>query len=419
VSLQCLTLLQDAELASQSRDWPALSQLLAKILWDVDGSEPRSLPFEGKIAAHCLRLALQVLEFGDFQTCWDLAKIFAKLGSDAIAPLQSLAQNPDAKWESRWFAIRILGEFRDPSIPVNLVNLLQSLEPASEDDDEDLSATILESLSQHGAASVTALQALLNDDKMRLMGVQTLAQIRTSATITPLLTVVNDPNPTIRAIALEALASFHDSAIPPILIKALRDHSSSVRCVAVAGLGMRPDLTETFSLISQLTPFLWDIHPDVCQHAAISLGRLRQASAIPALVKSLATPSTTLNLQLTIVRAISWIPDSNALTALQTLLLAEPSTLSIPVLTEIATVLGHMSTDPEQAAAIAIQALEISMPHLQAVPIRQALIYSLGQLHQAQAIETLVHCLTDSDPTIQLHASAALKHCSEMGHLAS
>ncbi len=426
MSQEFYLLLQKADQIAQSKDWSALNQLLANIQAQDDSPDPsktRSQLFDVAIASHCLNLALECLRFGDFQARWDLSKIFSSFGKAAIAPLLDLLQDPNIAWEGKWFAIRILGELRDPAVPVALVNLLKELEleefaedQADEDEadgeDHDLFATIIDALVQQGASAISELKGLLKENTTRLMAVRALAQIRTSATIAPLLTIVDDPNSAIRAIAIEALISFHDPVIPPVLIRALNDRNRAVRKSAVEGLGLRPELANTLNLVEKLTPCLWDIHLEVCQQAAIALGRLKQAAAIPSLMKCICATEGSLSFQLAMIRAIAWIPASEALEALRTLLLDDliAPTFSTKIHAELATVLGQVSAHLDQAAAIAGAALSAPALWLTDTTVRQALIVSLGQLGQWESVEAIVSCLADPELSVRLHAIAALKH---------
>src|SRR3712207_8445144 len=48
-----------------------------------------------------LNLALDVLDAGDFQERWEVAKVFPKLGAIAIAPLLEILEDEDADLELR------------------------------------------------------------------------------------------------------------------------------------------------------------------------------------------------------------------------------------------------------------------------------------------------------------------------------
>jgi HEAT repeat protein len=152
-----------------------------------------------------------------------------------------------------------------------------------------MAATALSSL---GDSAIEALASLLSEPDSRLLATTALSQIRRPEIITPLLGVVDDPQVAVRSMAIEALSSFHDSRIPPVLLKALKDHAAVVRKEAVIGLGLRSDLREELDLLNQLKPLLYDFNPDVCQQAAIALGRMGTDEAADALFKVLQSPAT-------------------------------------------------------------------------------------------------------------------------------
>lgn len=383
-----------------------------------------------EIRAECLALALRCLEQADFQTGWDLAKLFpnfwkaATLDEQAgmVTALLAILQQPESRWEAQWFACQILGGLTHPAIAPALVQHLQTWEAEAEEEDEDdaedLRAALLAALIQQGGAAISPLQRLLLDPGTRKAGVAALGQIRTRDTVQPLLTVVADPDPTIRAMALEALSSFRDPAIPPILVQGLADLAAAVRRVAVAGLGVRPELVAPMNLLPLMIERLWDLDLGVAQQAAIALGRWGEPAAIPPLVQGLRSPGTAPMLKQTIIQVLGWMAQPQALEAIQAFLCdtAWRESLSEPELVEMAMVLGQQPQDispatamlAEQALTIAIQALTAAQPPF-SIPVRQALITSLGHLGASAATDVLVKCLTDPELTIRLHAKAALK----------
>ena len=223
-----------ATTAAQQQQWALVNHYLQQL-----SLEPSSLQSEEEAIA----LAVQVLLEGDFQQRWDTAKLLPKFGQGAIAPLIEILEDEDAELESRWFAGRLLSEFDDPNAIMALTDLLRQTE------DEELSLMAAQALANIGSTAIEALTSLLDQETTRLLAVQALAVIRRSETITPLLAVVNDPSPKIRAIAVEALGSFHDPRIPPVLIHKLGDLAAAVRKEAVIALGMRSDLTTELNLV--------------------------------------------------------------------------------------------------------------------------------------------------------------------------
>ncbi|ERT05213.1 HEAT repeats family protein [Lyngbya aestuarii BL J] len=363
-----------------------------------------------------LSQAIAQLESGDFQHRWDAAKQLAKMGTIAINPLIAILEDEEADPEVRWFVARTLGQFNSDAVVPALVNLLQTAkitDDASETSLLEMAATALANL---GTSAVEPLGALLENEQLKPFATAALAQIRHSETITPLLSVVNDSNPKIRACAIEALGSFHDWRIPPVLVKALNDPSASVRKEAIIGLSRRGDLVAELNLVEQLQPLLWDIRPQVSQQAQIALSRLGTDQAVVALVEQILSTTTPLTVKLNGVRSLCWIETLSAIDQLQHILFtsldqptSNPSSFSIHQ--EIIQGLGRMSKPEAKilASQILVEFLQSQHPSLQIPTIKQLVALSLGQLGNITAFDPLVQLLADSETTVQFHCIAALK----------
>ena len=345
--------------------------------------------------------ALTALETGDFQTRWEIAKRFSDFGAGAIAPLIERMQDEELDWELRWFVARILGQFDQPEAVTALVQLLTTAE------DEDLCGIAAEALANLGPSAVIALSDLLEDNPHRLLAVRALAQIRQAATITPLLGVVNDADASVRTIAIEALSSFRDVRIPPVLVDALQDKAARVRQEAVTALGLRGDLLNQIDLVDCLQARLWDVNLEVCQCAAIALGRLGNEAAAQALSSALNLAYTPTPLQIEIVRTLSWIQTETALSYLVQGLTLD----STEVHSEVVAALGRMETPPLKAAAtqVLIDLLAADGAAIQSSQLKQAVALGLGQLGQPCALDPLIQLLADPDSGVRLHGIAALK----------
>ncbi|NEQ69729.1 MAG: HEAT repeat domain-containing protein [Symploca sp. SIO2D2] len=394
-----LTTLEQAHAAAQQRNWSLLNQHLQQLPLSKRGIDSPSLREPDYQQA--LNLALQVIEAGDFQEKWDAAKVFPKLGKRSIAPLIAIVENEAADLDVRWFAGRILGEFDDPLVVISLVELLQSAE------DEDLAQMAAQALSNIGSSAITALSSLLEEEESRYLAVQTLAHIRRPETIAPLLTVVHDPLPSIRSTAIEALISFRDHRILPVILGALQDPAAAVRKEAVIGLGLRgPTLPES-EVVNYLKPLLYDFNSEVCQQAAIALGRLGTDKAAEVLFPVIKSPATPISLKIEFVRALSWVQTPVALEYLQQALTGAPS----EVCQEIITVLGRIEIAQLKSQATQIMIEFFASEKFSVKPsFKLALAMSLGQLGEAQGLETLIKLLEEPDLTVRLHAIAALKN---------
>ncbi|MCC5641573.1 HEAT repeat domain-containing protein [Nostoc sp. CHAB 5824] len=405
-------LLVQAQTAYDAADWSSLIQYLQQLILGTDSEHPEIV----KNREYLLTLTLSMLELGDFQQRWEITKVLTHLGNIAIPPLIEILKDENAEEELRWYAARTLGEFKHPDAIASLVELLKT------DEDEELKAIAATALGQMGTLAIGALSELLLDENTRLLAVRSLSCIPQTQTITPLLSVVQDPQATIRTAAIEALSSFHDERVPPILLNALDDIAATVRRAAVLGLGFRPDLRETLDLVTRLQPKLYDFNLDVCCAAAVSLSRMRCDEAAQQLFKVLISPHTPLPLQLESIRALTWVGTPSSLEYLQT---AFNQSTSETVWQEIVTVLGRVQkpqTTP--AAEILLQILRClsygtlrerrasltQHPATEIASIKSAIALSLGQLGEMQAIEPLISLLADPNVSVRLHAIAALKN---------
>lgn len=392
-------LLVQAQAAYDAADWSSLIQYLQQLILGVDSEHPEII----KNREYLLRLALSILEIGDFQQRWEITKVLTHLGNIAIPPLIDILENEDADEELRWYAARTLGEFQHPEAIAPLIELLKT------DEDEELKAIAARALGQMGTVAIAALSELLLDEDTRLLAVRSLCCIRQPETVTPLLSVIQDPQAAIRAAAIEALSSFHDKRVPPVLLNALDDVAATVRRAAVLGLGFRPDLRQGLDLVTRLQPKLYDFNLEVCCAAVVSLSRMGGDDAAKYLFDLLISPQTLIKLQLETIRALSWVETPSSLEYLQTVF---NQITSETLWQEIVTVLGRVQkpqlTTP--AAEILLQILRSQHPVTEIANVKSAIALSLGQLGKIQAIEPLISLLADSNASVRLHAIAALKN---------
>jgi HEAT repeat protein len=395
-----LKILEKATLATDQENWALVNQYLQQLPLEKNGT--KSPPLEESDFQQVLNLAVKVLVRSDFQERWEVAKVFPKLGQRAIAPLLEIVEDDDADLELRWYAVRILGEFNHPSVVTALVELLQTAE------DEDLVEMAAEALVNLGSCAIDALTPLLAEEESRFLAVRSLAHIRRVETITPLLSVVDDPDASVRSAVIEALGSFHDSRIPPVLLKALSDPAARVRKEALIGLGLRTDLRDELELVNWIKPLLWDFNGEVCLQAAIALGRMGTDDAAAALFQVLKSLATPLPLQVAVVKALGWIESLETLGYLQQGLTHTPS----EVCKEIIAGLGQVSAPDlmPKAAEVLIEFLNSGQQAAEDVGVKQSLALALGQLGGDRALEALIALLGDADTGVRLHAIAALKH---------
>jgi HEAT repeat protein len=410
--------LEQATAARKEGNWSQLNQYLQQLPLGKKRKKTDTAweEFNQSELEQILNLALDVLEAGDFQERWEVAKIFPNLAeillsqgevNKLLKPLIEILQNEEADLELRWFAGRILGDLNHPTAIAALVDLLKTSE------DEELVAMAAAALSSLGESAVKALSSLLLEPQTRLLATTSLSQIRHPGIIDPLLTVVDDPQVLVRSRAIEALSSFHDSRITPILFKALHDHAAAVRKEAVIALGVRRDLREKFDLLNHLKPLLYDFNREVCRQAAIALGRLGTDQAADALFNVLQSKATPVPLRIDFIRALGWVETAKALDYLQ-LSLADTS---VECVTEIVRLLGSLNQASLKAKATQILVDFLNEDNTQKADIvKQSVAQSLGQLGEISAIDGLVGLLADNSVSVRLHALAALKNFPNADH---
>jgi HEAT repeat protein len=342
-----------------------------------------------------LDITLQVLTQGDFDQQWEIAKIIPKLGNIAIQPLLDLLNDTDIDLEDRWVVARILGEFDRPQVITALIELIQQQE------DLELTEIATSALTKIGVPAISALTDLLATPD-RHVAISTLAQIRHSRTIEPLIHVIDDPDPQLRSLVVEALGSFHDPRIPPLLLTKLTDVSLTVRKAAVTALCLRSDLAAELDLSQQLRPLLFDLNLAVCQATALGLARLPDRSNVEVLTAVLLSPQTPTELQSSIILALGWIGTIPAIDSL----MAAFSQVDPSLAPEIAIAIGK--TEREQ-----IYASKILVNHLQgldpsAAIIKQEIATALGNLGNPDIVPDLVQLLDDLDDRVKLYTINAI-----------
>ena len=342
-----------------------------------------------------LDIALQILIQGDFDQQWEIAKVIPKLGNIAIQPLLNLLNDIDIDLEDRWVVAKILGEFHQPQVVIALIELIQQQE------DLELTEIATSALTKIGVPAISALTDLLATPD-RSIAIATLAQIRHSKTIEPLIQVIDDPDPQLRSLVVEALGSFHDPRIPPLLLTKLTDVNANVRKAAVTALCLRSDIATELDLSQHLCPLLFDLNLAVCQATALGLARLPDRSNIEALTAVLLSPQTPPELQSSVILALGWI---GTRAAIDSLIAALPQA-SISLAPEIVTAIGK--TDREQ-----IYASQVLVHHLKgldpsAAIIKQEIATALGNLGNPDIVPDLVQLLDDPDDRVKLYAINAI-----------
>lgn len=364
-----------------------------------------------------LDIALQILTQADFEQQWDIAKIIPKLGVIAIQPLLDILNDTDIDLEDRWVVARILGDFDQPQIVTALIKLIQIHE------DPELTAIAIGALTKIGIPAIAALTNLL-DTSDRHIAVATLAQIRHSQTIEPLIQVIDDPDPQIRSQSVEALGSFHDPRIPLLLLAKLTDVAANVRKAAVIALCLRSDLAAELNLIQHLYPLLFDLNLAVCQSTALGLARLTNG-ATPSIDNALPTEDQTVvevltnvlrsaqtpdELKSSIILALGWIGTRQAIDRLMAAIpITDPK-----LAPEIIIAIGKTPQERIYASQVLIDYLHSVNHRLRIHPsiVKQEIATALGNLGNSQIVTDLIPLLGDLDDRVKLHTMTAISKLS-------
>jgi HEAT repeat protein len=386
-------LLEKAQIALNKKDWETVNASIQRLLNQKDA-------VESIINDEIRDLALEALQKCDFQQRWEIAKLFPKIGQSAIAPLIALLESEEQDGEMRWFLARILSQFDDRACILALSQLLQRSE------EEELSQMAAAALANIGSSAISSLGQLLSDSNTRFLAVQALSQIRRPEIIEPLLTVVKDESSAIRSIAIEALSSFHHPQITAIILDALQDPAIDVRREAIkASSYLGPNYPQA-DLVNHLQPLLFDVHLEICQETAIALGRIGTVTSAKALNPLLESSLTPDSLKLTVVRALGWIEDQEALNYLEKALYSE----NILICREIIAILGWQTSQKlrRQAGAILGNFYHSRPAILTHTGVKQSLAIALGELDRDNK-SILLTLAADGEAIVRLHALSALK----------
>ncbi|MEM8639937.1 MAG: HEAT repeat domain-containing protein [Cyanobacteria bacterium P01_G01_bin.54] len=388
-------MLQLAQQAATQQNWSQVTQALRHCTARLE----RASSDEQEQA---LELALDALFWGDFQDRWELIKVLPYLGMPAFKALERLLLDEGMTFEIRWFAARMLGAFQDPIAVSPLVNCLRT---ASDPEVIQVAALALASL---GEVAIAPLTVALADPEQCAMALQALTQIHHAAIIDPLLTVVAHPDPHLRALVIEALSNFQQPRLVPVLITALQDTAAAVRKEAVIGLGLWATTgRSSVPLFEVLQPCLWDLHLEVCQQAAIALGRLGSPEAVTALSDLVQTATTPPPLQREAIRALGRIETRQMVDAVQGML----PTVTPESQVEIIQVLGRLETAElkQLATQVLLGFFETTAPAPLSLRVLKELTQAWARLQSPIALDALEQLAESEVATIRLHAIAAMK----------
>lgn len=398
------SLLTQALQSAHQADWQTVTHTLQRLVYGQghQAATPLSqLPSPAR--QQWLDLAMQVLEYGDFQLRWDVGKLLPSFGDDALAGLLDLLADEALDAEMHWFVVRALGDFAPAVVAPALVQLIQtSPEP-------ELRQAATNVLAQMGRSTMTMISGLLEQATTRPLAVQILAQMRHTDAIPMLLELSKDADVPTRSMAIDALSSFHSPQIAQVLQQALSDYASEVRLTAVQSVAFCWQDLPDVEWLDYLQPLLRDIDLNVSRQAVLTIGRIGSRDAIKVLAETLRAPLTPELLAIDVIRSLCWMEQREALLELGQIWAT--TTLSDTLRQVICQNLGRL-----EAPMLQVQAMEQLLRWLadddcvqRSLDLRQAVVSALGLLGQPQAIAPLLAELATAPPRLRLHLVAALK----------
>jgi HEAT repeat protein len=405
--------LNQAQQSADRADWNAVLSALQELLRSegrVKGQTIAALAHDQQQA--WLDLALSVLEDGDFQQRWDVIKLLPSFTPRVVKPLLERLQDPDANPDVQWFVIRALADLAAPEILPSLIQLIQTTAQP------ELQQAAAQVLGQMGQPIIAALTPLLTHADTRPIVAQILAQLRHPDAIPLLQSLLQDPQPSVRATAIEALSGYHTPDVVQNLIAALQDHASPVRLSAIRSLGFcfgdhqsRDDQSRDQAggdrpgpdWLGLIQPLLHDLDLEVCRQAVLTLGRFGSAEAIQVLAALVAAPHTPALLAIDVVRTLAWTEQPSAITALTRLWPTLPGSLQQTVCQQ----LGRL--EAPAVKRLAAQNLRDWLTPDCPEPLAQTIVTALGEIGDPEAIGPLTTYLTQAQPRLKLHIEAALK----------
>jgi HEAT repeat protein len=374
-------LLAQAEIAAARSNWSAVITCLQQC-----GSleDPRWLD-----------LAQDVLENGDFQLRWDVAKLLPQFGRNAIDRLLTILADDEADPEVQWFALRALTDRPDPTIAATLLQVIQSSDP-------ELTPIAIHALAQMGGKVLPAIVAQLDQPASRFAATQILAQMHDRSVVEYLLPLAQDPDAQVRQITIDALGRFHAPTIAAVLLKALTDPVPTVRLAAITAVRFCWKDDPALDWVKAIGPLLNDPDIAVGIQAAIALGNIGHVEAIPPLMQALRSAP---------------IPDQQAIALVRSLLILDlPQVITLWDSLTIAPrleLIRHLGQRQAGQASL-VTWLEQDPIVAQSQPLRHELVRAIGQQGTIMAIEPLINQLAHTDRRDRLHVIAALKQLATL-----
>lgn len=316
-----------------------------------------------------------------------VVEALGRIGGDAVvAPLmKAVAHRPEIleddndDWDSWWDiqhqGVKALGRLRAPeSVPV----LKQILE---DEDSQDIEGDVARALARVGGEGEQILIDRLRDEdpKARRRAALALVQCDTSASRKALLGAFKDPDPDVRATAIESIGQLDDpERFLDLLLLMRRDPESRVRESAVRVISNLSISTDHASVVvDQLIPLIDDSDPAVRELTLKRLGSVEEADLIERLPLTKVRECLSDPEPLVVAaacRLLGHLEDAGALPQLIDLIVDDGQI----ALVRRQALLGYGRTAPLESATITLLTTTLSDPD---ASLRQSALSGLMALH--------------------------------------
>jgi len=246
-----------------------------------------------------------------------LAVALTNLGGSDVADAL-LARIPNAHglwiWEATFVIGRIAENTQATDIKARLVASLATLSETS-DMEQRKAAIVGLGWCSHQIAVPALVSAIgcNEDEKVRQMAVNSLAQQQDERVWGVLVALLHDRHPSVRETAASSLGGVHGREhAEKSLILALDSGETRLQEAAAASLG----LMGCYQAVGRLVSLLDHSDPRLRAQAAVSLGRIGVRNAVPALARRLGVEEDT-TARFTLVHALGKIGTADAIAALQ------------------------------------------------------------------------------------------------------
>ncbi|MFM8295165.1 MAG: hypothetical protein ACKN9E_11540, partial [Microcystaceae cyanobacterium] len=147
------TLYQQTLVAYQRQDWPWINQAWQNLLEESSGVSLLSL--DAEFHHQLLTIGLTILAEEDFQTRWELAKWWPKLGDSCLPFLLADLAKQEISPGRLWFVVKMLSAWPRTEVVIALAHLLQQTP------EDDIQAIAVQTLSHMGTQAIAVLTELL------------------------------------------------------------------------------------------------------------------------------------------------------------------------------------------------------------------------------------------------------------------